>query len=475
MAPEARQRSAAAASLLAGLGLLVLAGCGGRTVHEVEIRPEAGRAFERRHDVWSEDRSGALLEADAEVRQRLGAAWGRPAESVAGSLPRVRLTGSFEGVSPGAAGGEARLDRLEGHLGSVVLYTERFGLPASPATSVAADLVAAESLVDLYTAYLRRHPESAAFHRLITRLERVGGRDLAGLIEGLRREQAARAVIVAGAQPARAGTEEAPLVLAATLLVERGWLQSPLAPLGAYTQDDGLADLLSDAAGEPAAGPARAAYRRLLSGPTGAEAQRRFEAFLASPTARASAQRWNARRRAAGLRPVEVPACGPIDVTLLAEPLGPLVPLMLPAWGEGTELRLVLHTGVAPLSTNGAWEAARGVVSWRVARAVSEPALRCFALWAEPDRSRQQRLLGAARLEGEALAGYVSAFQSLTPAQREAWSAAMDAWEPGPDRAAALAALLRGAPDAHDPYARLRTALAEAWQEPAAPPSAPQR
>jgi hypothetical protein len=129
----------------------------------------------------------------------------------------------------------------------------------------------------------------------------------------------------------------------------------------------------------------------------------------------------------------------PEPVAVLTELLFDGVLSSFITWG-GDRLVATLTTHVKPTVTNGQWNEEKGCVEWKRGIVGLErdegmgdfPDL-LYAVWAEPDRAAQTRLMGKVALVDEDLYGYCLWRAGLPADKAEKWDTFVSSWAPGPD------------------------------------------
>lgn len=411
-------------SLLIVVVVFAAGGCV-RNHYLVEIRPE-GESFERKLTVWSdqakpESQSSSLAEAEV---QRLKGIYA--AHALEGDGKRHVFTGRFRERTPDDVGGAGELQHFTSSLGAFSVYLERFRGNDELADNLASRRAAADTLVDLLIGWFRIEVQDQALMADIHRFLDVDfRRDLTNLgVYGWSFEAFSSCQDKVGLEFGARGFQ---------YLVERGYVRTSDVP--------DLVRIMSEEESQRAL----LFLKRVIARKIGVRDVDPIPGGLAfldnSEQVKKSLgdylrdtefyqQRladWQTRKRSTTGERDEPP-----------EPLDTFVAL----WAEAVlEFRLQstdavevqLYCGQEPFATNGQWSAEHQRVGW--SKSLDErpvmPML-TYAVWSEPDRGTQIRHFGKVVLENDALAQYITWYQSLTPTETAQWDAFLSGLEPGP-------------------------------------------
>jgi hypothetical protein len=108
-------------------------------------------------------------------------------------------------------------------------------------------------------------------------------------------------------------------------------------------------------------------------------------------------------------------------------------------WG-GDQLVATFTTHVRPMMTNGKWDEEKGCVEWKLGipglesdESVGVTPDLLYAVWVEPDRAAQSRMMGKVALVKEDLYAYCLWRAGLPANKAEQWDTFVSSWTPGPE------------------------------------------
>jgi hypothetical protein len=407
------------------ISLALAAGCE-YDRYAVEMTPD-GDSCRRVLTCWREETNGGKDEVPTlkplpqEELDRIAKLYpNEPQES--GPAKRI-FTGCFKGALPSDVGGAGTYTRLTTELGDLFTYSERFRGDDDQARVLADMSYAADRLTDVLILWFE--PELK---------EDPHWPKLRGFMEtDLRQDIKNGALYLWMAGPA--GNLEWSFARAAQYFQERGYFQpqdvpawKADSPAGGKLVMEIVRRFVASRMGLTPEAPAPPSLGFLSSDERAEASWDRFRAE--SPAYRdwlaaldLKRLRWKPREDAA--RGKDKP-----DVKdSLGDLLGPS--LVMLAGDDADHVGVTLVCKVAPLYTNGTYDAAKGAIAWSEALRKSPflPVL-CTATWDASDESFQKAHFGRTVLAGEDLAAYVLWRKLLSEADAKEWMAFLDALKP---------------------------------------------
>ncbi len=402
----------AASSLLVGLAyaaLLCVSGCT-RQVYELQLKPD-GDSIERTLSVWSETtRSNSpnkISPLSAGELARIRPFYDRQRDQV--EEDRHTFTGRFQSEMPGDIGGVSYYTFFDSSLGSTFVYSERFRGEDDLKQSMQERLDAVDKLIGCLVAWVdEEFADSAVHDELVQLLDHSVRRDLENLAlycwtHGTRGDW---------------GEEQAFQQLAARLgqyFVERDYFEIadlPRVLRVANSRDrHAMAGLLREMVirklGIAADSPA-ALSLEILGDPDRLESSLRASLEQSELYAKELAE-YKRKEKGSDNEPVTKDLDDPLGLLFKYALQGTLPHL----FSGRTEVRVTLHCDVEPFATNGIWADDTKAVTWKDSIEDRDLPAMAFAAWSLPNTDAQQNHFGRVILEGQDLATFVLAYQSM--------------------------------------------------------------
>ena len=426
-----RARLSVAAAVLAAL----LGGCD-YDQYEIELTPK-GAEIQRKLTVWHVKPQGKGDRVQRVAEGKLAALakcyGGKPRTEPAEA--RQVFEGTFGDRTPGDVGGAGHYLRHRSPMGESFVYAERFRGRDDQADVLKEALRQADKAVTFLLKWFESElAGKEGFKKLRAFLDGDFRRDVKNLLAY------AWAGRFLGAFELKRDPNQELALRGVHYLAERRYVSPRRLPA--------IARALTEATSQDAPGRLLSILHRFLAARMGVPDDQPIPtclAFLGSVEAAKKSlaayvrttDRFKARLRAWEKREKADPAAtqpGPPD------PLGDLgidVPfLQIDLFGSkaGDRLRLTLAAGAEPWSTNGAWDANTGRVTWSTAVKDGNdlPAF-CYALWSRPAEAFQRRHFGKVVLTGRQLAHYALWHEGLNKTEAAEWHAFVTSLRPGAD------------------------------------------
>lgn len=394
------------------VALVVIGGCG-RTVYEVDLRPD-GRAMTRTLSLMrvdsDESSSPAAIPDDEELRLRKLYADGKTDRESG----RVRFTATFTGKMPADVGGSGSFDFFDTSLGSLSIYAERFRGDDDLATAMADRRAAIDDVVDLLVGWV-----DASFEES----ERA---TLRGFVDTGFRNDFHNLALYVWTASAIAGdfdddvVEErtwTPMLRMAQYLVERDYLT--------ITDLPAIGRMMSNNDGDALMEFARMAIVRKTN--ASADAYGLLKSRTKTHASMVEHLKTTPQYEAY-LREQQKPDA--VEDAEDVDPMGVLVtPLfrLLPGLTGGREtIDVTLHLPHKPFMTNGKWDEDDGEVQWVRDMGSSVMPVFVHATWTQPNVAEQTVRFGRVLITDRDLSTYAMWLHSLSDAETKHWNAMLE-------------------------------------------------
>lgn len=439
---------------LAAIGLMILP-CGCWEIqYEIRMRPR-GDLIQRELTIYMEaaetDETGARKTVYREISaKKLAALMESYPVHERGDHENIHVfRGEFKDRLPSDLEGAGEYVRYATSLGSAYFYVERLSGRDDQATLAEKAIRRADALADLLVGWSEHElAKQDGYEKLRTFLDEDVRRDLKNLAFYAYLNESLGTILKRGGPE-----DQTMLVRAGQYLVERGYLKLQEIPelvrLG-YDAYGGKPEKLmrwvqrfvASRMGVPADKPVPASLSFLA---TPESAMQSLKAYVMTkwgleegdeademPSTRPAATRPAETQPSSGLPVTTRPAPYILDVVEMAVRL---VGWEVDIFGASADLLTVeLATAAEPGTTNGNWNAEKGIVTWHASLRYSDRELPriLYAVWAVPDVESQKKHFGRVILSEEELAQYCLWRLGLEDGEAEQWDSFLATLRPGP-------------------------------------------
>ncbi len=385
---------------------------------------------------------------------------------VPGDLSRPNVfEATFKSDMPADVGGSGSYTRFDTKMGSLTLYAERFRGNDDQAAVLEESFTAMDQIIDVFAGWIETQMGTVeCCDELTAFLRGPFSRDLKNL----------NLMLWLGANEPRvhriedkADIEEVQktlVVRAMQYLADRNYFEPGEAPrMFRLFKDEITIGQAGGGDGTQADKMVREFVENLLDRKAGIKSKELVDALLAplkdadrakdSLTAyfaetdhyKSALKKWRSRQQPAGAGGAV--AKDPSADDLLQELLISAIAGEILNLGTDDVVTVKLDLPVAPMETNGLWDAKAKQLTWRGQVSPKERdqpdrklPIMCYAAWIEPNEAFQKAHFGETVVTGEALITYCLWRRSLTKAEAKRWDAFVAALKPGDDHKAKIAA-----------------------------------